>query len=450
MKESSFRRWVLLLAFALLAFGMNSCGLGRLGTGVVLWSDSEHLTNGSLVWVWDQSRIRKSMIVQRTDGGSRFEISSWRVREFSNEADARAFQKQFVQWNDIWANVQRGGLFVRSEPDASASRVYRLSDGEEIKILNQNPQTVTIDGLVGHWDEVLTQNGATGWVFDYYLSLYKVANGVQTQLKQSGPGNFYLQAVETNPWYPEDFLNQVAQRRINLKIFDPGYVFHYNGSDAFDLTLPPNLSTGAPAQSFHFAFTRVQKIDTATFLFVGPANLSVRVLNPEATRIEIKFLQNDQQVTFLYARLDKNIGDYIAQETASRLDQLNTLLNLGKTLVSPTWGRIDLNQDGSFIWTGFQALQPPLGVLFPSDLTGKGQLLFDWFKDQQFVGDWQVLRMSLARSGGEPDFSQLFLYRFLKGGLQLLPVSNADVNTVKRTVLRESHLGYTLFLSFQS
>ncbi len=433
-----------------LFFGFfSSCGMGSLGTGVVLWSDSENLANGSIVWIWDQSSLQKTFTIQKTDGGSRFTIANWRIRFFNNPEKAKTFATQFAPWKDIWGITQKTGMAIMSQPNSTSPKVYRLGYKEDVKILGQLPQATTEGGFTGHWDEVMTSSGYTGWCFDYFLSLYRVTNNQKVVLKQGGPEDFYLRTVETNSWYPQEFRFEVAQNRINLNYFRPDYDFHFDGDKTFSLTIPPPLGSTAPASSYTFTFSDVRKIDAGTFLFVCPQNLMVRILNPEVTKIEVSFNDGTQAHRYLYVRLDQDIGTYISQENASRVDQLNAILAYGTKLTSSIYGTMNLGSDGSITWTGFQALQPPQGIIFPQGLANTAHIYFDWFKDSQFAGDWKVFRLQFDPTAQVPEFSQVFLYRFLKGGLQMIPVSRSDLNPDKQTVLRESRVGFTIFMTFE-
>ncbi|NNM53572.1 MAG: SH3 domain-containing protein [Spirochaetales bacterium] len=446
-RTPSFRR-ILFPVVVFLAL-LSSCGMGRIGTGVVVWSDSESLANGSVVWIWDQSSLQKTFTIQKTDGGSRSTIANWRIRFFNNPEEAKTFAAEFAPWKNIWGVTQKPGMAVYQQPNSTSPKVYRLGDNEDVKILGQQAQPSTEGGFTGHWDKVMTSSGYTGWCFDYFLSLYKVANNQKVVLKQGGPEDFYLRTVETNSWYPEEFRFEVAQKRINLNYFRPDYDFHFDGDKTFSLTTPPPLGSTAPAASYSFTFSDVRKINSGTFLFVCPENLMVRILNPEVTKIEVSFTEGSQTHRYLYVRLDQDIGTYISQETASRVDELNAILAYGTKLTSPIYGNMTLASDGSVTWTGFQALQPPQGIAFPQGLANTAHIYFDWFKDSQFAGDWKVFRLQFDPTAQVPEFSQVFLYRFLKGGMQMIPVSPSDLNPVKQTVLRESRIGYTIFMTFE-
>ena len=63
---------LLTVLLILLLGGLTSCGLGRMATGVVVWApEGSSVHNGDVVWIWEQSRIRKSFKIERPEGGAR-------------------------------------------------------------------------------------------------------------------------------------------------------------------------------------------------------------------------------------------------------------------------------------------------------------------------------------------------------------------------------------------
>src|SRR5262245_26221811 len=189
-------RPVLRAALVLGALLLSSCGFGRMATGVMVWAPEDaKVQNGDVVWIWEQSRIRKTFKIERPEGGGPFEVEQWRVKSFSGEGEARAFQTAFAPLKDLWAISGKQGLPVRETADANANRVYRLGESEEVKVIVGNGPRVKQGNLEGSWVQILTKDGYQGWVFDYYLNLVSRTAEATRTLKGSGPGDQLVQSV---------------------------------------------------------------------------------------------------------------------------------------------------------------------------------------------------------------------------------------------------------------
>jgi len=418
---------------------LTSCGLGRMATGVVVWAPEEGtVKNGDLVWVWEQSRIRKTFKIQRPEGGDSFEIDQWRILSFAGEGEAKDFQSAFLPLKDTWAVSGKQGLPVRETADANANRIYKLGENEEVKVLAGNGPVVKQGNLEGSWVKILTKDGYAGWVFDYYLALTDRGQGSTRQVKASGPGDQMVQAVLAQSWYPEDMKAMVEQDRINLTTFRPDAGLRsVEAPPALLLLLP-----GADAQDerFELPVETARKISDSTYSFGGPHQVKVQFTNSEGSRMTLSFTWQGKARSVPLALLDENVGAVVSRELATRQQKLSEILSRGKTLTSPTYGVIHLTPEGDFTWEG-------AGEALPGLAETKGKVAFDWFKDKRLFGEFRAIRFQFGgEKGGE---SRVFLYRFLKDGFQMLPADPADLDAAKQTVVRESRSGLSLFFTFQ-
>jgi hypothetical protein len=420
-----------LIAAAIL---LSSCGFGRMATGVMVWApDGSQAHNGDVVWVWEQSRIRKTFKIERPEGGGSFEVDQWRVKPFSDEGQAKAFQAAFAPLKDTWAVSGKQGLPVRETADANANRVYKLGDSEEVKVIAGNGPRVKQGNLEGSWVQILTNDGYSGWVFDYYLTLVTRASGTPKVIKGSGPGDQLVQSVLAQEWFPDDMLSMVEQDRINLSLFRPDAGLR--ATDKSFLVVMP----GPTDERLELPVDKPKKLDNSTYDFGGPNKTQVQFTNTEGSKMNLLFTWQGKARVIPLTLLDDNIGTLVSREVASRQAKLTEIETRGKTLVSPTYGTIKLSAD-SFTWTGGQAA---LGGI--TDTTGK--LVFDWFADQQKLGkEFRAVRFQFGSDQGP---SRVFLYRFLKDGFQLLPADDSDLDVAKQTVARQPVSGLSLFFNFQ-
>lgn len=410
-----------------------------MATGVVVWAPEDvTVKNGDLVWIWEQSRIRKTYKIQRPEGGDSFEIDQWRVLSFPGEGEAKEFQVGFLPLKDTWAMSGKQGLPVREIADANANRVYRLGENEEVKVLAGNGPRVIQGNLEGSWVRILTRDGYSGWVFDYYLGLTDRSQGTVRRVKGSGPGDQMVQAVLSQSWYPEEMKSMVEQDRINLMTFRPD-------AGLRSVEAPPALLLVLPGsegqdERYELAIEEAQKTSASTYSFGGPHQVKVQFTNSEGTRMTLSFGWQGKTRSVPLAVLDENVGAVVSRELANRQQKLSEILLKGTTLTSPTYGVIQLTPEGEFTWEGATEALP--------DLTEtKGKVVFDWFKDKRLFGEFRAIRFHFGDE--KTGVSRVFLYRFLKDGFQMLPADPADLDATKQTVVRESRSGLSLYFTFQ-
>lgn len=418
---------------------LASCGFGRMATGVLVWApEGSTVKNGDLVWVWEQSRIRKAYKIQRPEGGDAFEVDQWRVQAFPGDSEAQSFQKAFLPLKDTWAISGKQGLPVREIADANANRVYKLGENEEVKVLAGNGPRVKQGNLEGSWVQILTRDGYSGWVFDYYLTLTDRGSGTARQIKASGPGDQMVQAVLAQSWYPEDMKAMMEQDRINLAQFRPEVGLRSVEAPAAFLLLLPGED--GQDERLELPVEAAQKLGDSNYSFGGPNQVKVQFTNSEGSKMTLSFTKDGQNRSVPLTLLDENVGAIISRELASRQQKLSEILARGKVLISPTYGTLHLTATGDFTWEGVTAALP--------DVTEtKGKVAFDWFKDKRLFGEFRALRLHFGPE--EAGVSKVFLYRFLKDGFQMLPADPADLDSTKQTVVRESRSGLSLFFTFQ-
>ena len=75
----------------------------------------------------------------------------------------------------------KGGLTVRSKPDASGEKVGAIPFGAEVLLISEEENYVELAGRKGRWSKI-SWYGPDGWVFGGFLSKEEVAiEGKQTK-----------------------------------------------------------------------------------------------------------------------------------------------------------------------------------------------------------------------------------------------------------------------------
>jgi hypothetical protein len=92
----------------------------------------------------------------------------------------------YGEWAPYFGVAEIQALPVREfmATDPSSSIVYRLREGERVKIIGRTPETVEVGGLNDYWFEILTENGTRGYVFGYRLDVID-AQGISTEKGRS-------------------------------------------------------------------------------------------------------------------------------------------------------------------------------------------------------------------------------------------------------------------------
>ncbi len=119
----------------------------RLGYGVLLWSEDENeIASGSVVSVVSESDLQDTYTIRPEAsriGASPVEmtVARWRVRFFQTEEDATGDAAAYQEMATVYARSLRNALPMRSDPELKmANIVYRLRDGEVVKLIGQEDE----------------------------------------------------------------------------------------------------------------------------------------------------------------------------------------------------------------------------------------------------------------------------------------------------------------------
>jgi pyruvate/2-oxoglutarate dehydrogenase complex dihydrolipoamide acyltransferase (E2) component len=221
------RGYLLAAAISLaLALGFSSCS-HRLGWGLVLWSSSDGpLPAGSVVPVYIKSNINQVYVVGSLDGKKKVELPLWQIEVYGSKGKARAAAAKFAPVASLYLVAVRDGLPVRSTPtNVENNRVYRLHEGESVKILAKAEGEVVKTGdtaLVGDWYFVLAADGTRGYVFSNTMRLFdelKESSSPALAGKTSGSSSVKIDVLFQKSWRPEYFQSEVDSGRVDLDLF---------------------------------------------------------------------------------------------------------------------------------------------------------------------------------------------------------------------------------------
>jgi hypothetical protein len=391
---------------------LSACS-SRLGWGVLLWSTEDPpIPSGTILPVYIRSNINKVWVVgipdsylDKKDRINKMEIPLSRFEMAGSKSKAKKRAAAFSQYAHIYAENMQDGLPIRDNPDNNARRVYRLRTGEIIKVLSLAQGipaiSATGDPLPGDWYRVLTEDGKTGYCFSYRLKLFEHYGGPLAASAPAGTDNNAvpdddLDMLMSKTWSPELYLTMVNYKRINLEELYRHWCFD------------PGQETGTariyvPGYDLNFSYNAIRPNGPRAWRFEG-SNLLMQMRSD--TTIAVQFSEGSGSMkTLLFVALPITVDDLIMQESSRRERLYDAIYSQGPVFTSNNYGTIAFNEDGSFVWRGFDLLVPRF---IPESAEGNGTVLMDLFLDPaledrysgaftlHFAGEAAVLRCMYA------------------------------------------------------
>lgn len=415
---------------------VNSCS-SLLGWGVLLWNvESPPIPSGTLVPVYIKSNIDSVYVIgipkeyqvkpEENQGPiiDKKEIPLWQIKFFSSKSKAQSFASQFADFASLYAENLQDGLPIRAEPDNGARRVYRLRQGQVIKVLAKaqgNPAMSGSKPLSGDWLQVLTDDGTMGYCFSYRLRIFEIEAGKPILLAQAAKTNpdkdLELESLLGKTWSPDWYKDMVDSQTIDLDTFTDQWGFF------------PNQDTGLvrlalPGFEQSYTYTSITKIDTNRWRFEGtPLIITQRNETLLAVQYEIN---KGNPKTSLFVSLPMPVSDIISQEQERRQKLYETVLQQGPDFQNENYGRLSLSGDGKFIWEYFDLLVPRV---IPPTASGNGTIAMRLFIRESIRSTYDGActfffnPRSLEGSAGSKDTAKNiavnFLYKVEPRGLRL-------------------------------
>ena len=408
---------------------LSACSNRPIDYAVVLWPEPESgLEEGELVPVLSESEIQDSLTVE-VDGQT-VRIDAWRVLRFEEEPTARAYQEDFSPWATRYGRSLRTALPVRERADRTTTRVYRLRDGEIVKILNRQDEPSNEGGLEDYWYRVLTQEGISGWVFGYHLEVTGPGGRSAQPTDERDTDERLVEDIAAEAWRPEYFADMIRTGNIVLDDFDPRFgLFGDLEAEEFRITLPDFNRT------FPFAGFRV--FQESRIEFQG-TDLTLTLSGRD--RLSARYPVSGRETTTTFVRIEEDLQELITAEQERRAQRLQEILDRGNGLVSSAFGSIALGERGTVTWRGFERLVP---TVLPREFGGTASLAFSLFLADDLRGRYDgALRMQLG-SGR----SVAFLYTLVDDGLRLVYVPE-NLITERNVVADEPISPVVMFYRF--
>ncbi len=383
-----------------IALFLVACSPQYQGYAVLLWPATESgLAEGVEAPVL--AGVEQEVVTLSVDGMEQG-VESWRLLVFEDSQAAQEFAAQFEPWEDEYARSMRTALPVRERPDASSSRIYRLREGEVIKVLDRTDDVTEQGNLTDYWYRVLTREGTIGWVFGYYLELTG-ASGRSTDGDSSREvSEQLLQDIAGVAWRPDYFDDMISSGHINLDRFSPRFgLFADTAGEEIRIVLPAFQRT--------YSYDDISSPSAGVIRFIGTSlELSI-----EGDReLEALYTVDGRDRTETFVRLEEDLAEIISAERARRSSSFEQIYNRGNGLVSSTFGEMRLTDRGAITWRGFERLVP---TVLPASFDGTATMEYSLFLSDELRGKYDGA-MLLRLGAGQ---STAFVYTILDDGLRL-------------------------------
>lgn len=350
---------------------LAACSGGKLGYGVVLWAPSKSsVKTGQIVTVKQQSTINNTYSILVS--GNTITVPNWRVKLFKGEQKAINFSLAYSQMVPMFAKATVNGVIIRQKPNAGSTQIYRMRQGQVIKVIAKEPKKVTVDGVDGHWYQVLTGDGVLGYSFGSNLSVYNPA--VETQ-KQVSAGQQLLDKVLSTTYRPQYFKQMISTNQIDLSRFGAKYGFFANAK-------AKQLKIVMPDYSLRFTYSGITKRATGDYAFNGtPVEMIIK--SPD----KIQLLYSDSkgnQYDKVFVHVKQDIGYLVEKEKNRRLQIYSSFLDKAP-YASSYYGKIALGPNMGFTWTGYSRLVPNI---IPTGAGPTGVVKFPLFLSPNLQGSY--------------------------------------------------------------
>lgn len=407
------KKLFLICCFAVLFF---SCSDRPIGYGVVNWSLPEHnLLAGDIVPVYVKSNVSKAYIIGVDN--ETYEVPLWQLSFFTKKKKAEEFKSRMTDSIYLYGRVKLDGLPMRKEPENLSDQVYRLREGEIVKLLwkgNGVPVLRNNEPLPGDWYEVLTTDGSRGWCFSYNLDIFdereEQIEEIEIDILQE---DAILADVLSKDWYPESYAKMLTINKIDLDQISEEFGFF------------PGAKTGVARVVLNdviaeFPYTKITKNDGNVYKFEG-TNLSIQVRSSD--RISVQFTdQNGLPDVEYFVTLNTTVDSIVETEIERRAKIISTISRKGPNFISDSYGTLKILEDGSFSWSGYKAISPSI---IPKNANSDGKVSIKYFVSPALASAYDGV-LSFKFDTSEKLIN--FLYKITPNGLELEFIDQKNIS----------------------
>jgi hypothetical protein len=335
--------------------------------------------------------------------------------------------EDFAPFALIYGETLQDGLPIRDAPDNGAKRVYRLRQGEIIKVLALVEGTAALSTtgapLPGQWYQVLTADGNRGYCFSYRLRLFEYAGGpLHLDRETEEVEDLDLAKVLALPWSPESYSTMISLRKIDLEELSRQWRFVPAEAPGIAHIYLPNMDKTFP-------YTQIRAEGNRFWRFEG-APLQMRLRSD--TTLEVQFTENGGALqTLLFVALPEALDEIIRVETERRHQGFLGIYALGPAFRSDNYGDLVFSPEQGFTWSGYERLIP---WVIPPAAKGQGALSMGLYlsRDLQGAYDGAFTLTFAGLSAVEGAIHFLYTLKDRELRIEYVPPDNIDGVTVMR------------------
>ena len=380
---NSFRRLsaIAVAAASLFAgsFMFTSCK-SAIGYGVVLWNITENnIPDGEVVPVYLQSNITRVVVIGVPGSKEKIEVPMWKVSAPQSKKKAQAEAAVYEPYRHKYARCTFDGLPIRQDKMNMAKQIYRLREGEVVRILEEGEGELPTNGkevLEGKWVRVLANEGSVGWCFSHYLNIFSIGvDGSSDEVVEEAAevSDEKLEMILGKKWYPENYAAMIKAKQIDLSMMKADWGFD-TGKDSGKIVIKQkdvNVS---------YTFKGVEKKDYNTYGFTGT---SVEMTIRGDDIISVRYSDSKGMPhTYTFVTVDKDVKQLINDENARRNREISSLY---ASYSSSIYGKLTIASGKTFTWTGYDQLVPSV---ISSSATGSGSVSIQYFLPGNLKGEW--------------------------------------------------------------
>ncbi len=401
------KKTIILITVLLSSIFLSSCNR-KIGTGLILWTANENqIKNGSVVNIYEESKIRRTYLVVEAGSKEKVEIDTWRIKFFEKEKEAVEASKLYSPYFNSFAFSNKQGLPIRAEESTDSERVYKLREGQEIKVIGRSTDKVEIGRFTGYWYNVLTDDGddgVMGYVFDYYLTVYSMNDQEKVIENARDNSDPRLDRFLANVWRPSYFNDMITKNNIDLSSFRDSYSF-YIDPEKKEIHLRSNN------KNIIEKYTEITRFGAKQYDFKGT---SFRVTVVSEDFASVKYTYNSKDISEAYVIIEDNISEIVSGELARRDKLLKEFIEKGSIFNSNSYGSISLDSSGVFTWNNIEELISQ--KIISSSSEPQGRVEFTKFLDSMIKNLYSGVITFNFRNGS----SASFLYSYTDTGVNFI------------------------------
>ncbi len=415
-----------------LVFFVGACGDSRIATGVLLWPpENQPEAHGAVVPILEMNRNTDSFLITINEDEDPVIIEQARVERFETIEEAEAFAEAYQPFAYLYAESQQRALPVRRTQSSESQAVYRLREGEVLKIIGEASEEVSVSGLVGRWHPVLTEAGVRGYAFDFALIPFDQREGISEQARER---ELPVQArtIIENVWRPHTFADLIEDGTPSLEELNPDYGLFPDPSSNTIRIVSDEVST-------EFSYENIVASGSRHIRFEG-SDLEIRI--DGTTRITVFFSVDGSDYTQRYRLLSTDLETVMEREEERRDQALSTVHADGRTLQSSSYGAITVAENGRFSWSDNDLLVP--SVISPS-FGSTGTVHFRHYLGSAIRDRYDGV-ISFRFDGAPADDYVSFLYEREPDGIRMTHAPRSSFDDLQ--VVRSEGSAVVIFFSY--